>query len=473
MFRANLDPATAAVARKAKEDAATADASGGGHDASLAELQRGVVGEHEVLRTQVGLVRRLTYTDYTASGRSLASIEDYVRHEVLPFYGNTHTVSSATARQTTFFRSEARQLIKNYYNCSHDDALIFTGNGATGAVSLLAKLVLKTKGFTLHSRVRMEDRFGSVSCAVCNVSFQNDKAFRAHISTVAHAAQERERQVRLATTGSRYTGCVFLLDPLAHHSSLLPFRELVADSPVFYEWRNLLLDPATGALSLCDLEKQLAWAEARKLRAVAILSAGSNVTGIQPDHTAVETLTERHEAVLCWDLAAVAGHRRFDFNGRCDFAFASPHKLLGGPGSCGLLLAKKRRLTNEVPCFAGGGIVHYVTPTAHHYIDNHEEREEAGTPNILACIRAGLTYRVHSFLDGQRAFLRELELYWRVFDGIAAHPNVRILGDAQLRGRRDLTGAAPPSRSPLPILSFNIVYCRGGGAEGEGGDGSG
>ncbi len=56
-------------------------------------------------------MRRVTYADYTASGRSLSFIEDYIREAVLPLYANTHTESSGTGLQTTRFREEARRLV--------------------------------------------------------------------------------------------------------------------------------------------------------------------------------------------------------------------------------------------------------------------------------------------------------------------------------------------------------------------------
>ena len=40
--------------------------------------------------------------------RSLSFIEDYIREEVLPHYGNTHTTSTVTSLQTTMYRHEAR-----------------------------------------------------------------------------------------------------------------------------------------------------------------------------------------------------------------------------------------------------------------------------------------------------------------------------------------------------------------------------
>lgn len=62
-------------------------------------------------------VRQVLYTDYTASGRALAFIEDYVRSTLLPTYGNTHTSTTKTGRQSSDFVAEARMMIKNYLRC--------------------------------------------------------------------------------------------------------------------------------------------------------------------------------------------------------------------------------------------------------------------------------------------------------------------------------------------------------------------
>ena len=57
-------------------------------------------------------VRRVTYADYTASGRALTFVEDFIRDQVLPGYANTHTESSGTGLQTTRLREEAREIIR-------------------------------------------------------------------------------------------------------------------------------------------------------------------------------------------------------------------------------------------------------------------------------------------------------------------------------------------------------------------------
>lgn len=81
--------------------------------------------------------RQVVYCDYTASGRALRCIEDYILENVLPSYGNTHTTTSVTSLQTTLFRHEAREIVRNALGASEDDAVIFVGSGCTGAVHKL------------------------------------------------------------------------------------------------------------------------------------------------------------------------------------------------------------------------------------------------------------------------------------------------------------------------------------------------
>ena len=44
------------------------------------------------------------------------------------------------------------------------------------------------------------------------------------------------------------------------------------------------------------------------------------------------------------------------------------------------------QLRNQVPTNPGGGSVFFVTDEDHSYIQNFEEREESGTPNIISDI---------------------------------------------------------------------------------------
>ena len=131
---------------------------------------------------------------------------------------------------------------------------------------------------------------------------------------------------------------------------------------------------------------------------VGSFAAASNVTGITERVDDITKLLHTHGALACWDYASAAPHAPVDMNPTLDHlattagdnssvhkdaVFISPHKFPGGPGTPGLLVVKKALLQNAVPGVPGGGTVFYVTEQRHRYLENLEEREEGGTPNIL------------------------------------------------------------------------------------------
>ncbi|CAE8599370.1 unnamed protein product, partial [Polarella glacialis] len=457
------------------------------------------IGAEQEVQTCFGS-RRTVYADYTASGRASTLVEDFVRDKVLPFYGNTHTLTTATARQTTYIRAEAREVIRHHLNASHEDAVIFAGNGSTGAAHLLvqtlqrANFALRRAGAEgsvqaagqddqlkdMHYR---EDRWGGGECTLCGVRVKSAAIYMAHRHTEAHRAKLRVADesgtgghpVPEERPALRFRRVVVVVDTVLHHSSSLPFRELLPRHPlsgppslegfsgssfrsggsssstnagstggpleVEVELSCVPVNPSTGLMDEDDFRRRLeslrSWRTAeRELVVICMLAAASNVTGLCADVPKVTAMarTALPGAVVCWDFAASAGHQACDLNppgealATVDAAFFSPHKLWGGPGSVGVLAVKKELLCNAVPAVAGGGVVFYVTDKGHSYIQNSEEREEAGTPNIVGCIRAGL---VHHLLDQMPPGIiraRESALLQKVTKAWSGHPRIDILG---------------------------------------------
>src|SRR3990170_3381928 len=106
----------------------------------IESIRSSVIGDDEVIDGPYG-PRRVTYADYTASGRSLTFIEDYIRDVVLPLYANTHTESSGTGLQTTRLREEARRIIRDAVGGNDDHVVIFCGSGSTAAIAKMVGIL--------------------------------------------------------------------------------------------------------------------------------------------------------------------------------------------------------------------------------------------------------------------------------------------------------------------------------------------
>jgi selenocysteine lyase/cysteine desulfurase len=112
--------------------------------ALLDHLRRDVIGDGAAIAGPYG-PRPTMYVDWTASGRALGSVEEYLRRQVLPRYANTHTESSATGRAMNALREQARGLIAGEVGAGTEHAVIFCGSGVTAAIHKLSAMLPLTE----------------------------------------------------------------------------------------------------------------------------------------------------------------------------------------------------------------------------------------------------------------------------------------------------------------------------------------
>lgn len=329
--------------------------------------------------------KKVLYFDYTASGQAYKPIEKEML-SILKTYANTHSEVSSSAIATTAYYEQARQDLKEALEVDESFYLLPCGTGSTGAIKKFQELI----GIYIPPQSRKR-----VTC--------KPESFP-----------------------------LVLVGPYEHHSNEVSFREGLC------EVKRIPLNEEES-IDFERLEQTLKEAKGREL--IASFSVASNVTGILTDYKRIYKLIKAYGGIVCLDAAAASPYINIDCN-YYDALFLSPHKLLGGVGSCGILVIKKELCTEKKPTFAGGGTVAYVSRSGHDFLENIELIEDAGTPGILQLIRASLAYKLRNSIGLERIHAKEEEL--KRYFGM----RVRLIKGVKLYCKY--------SQEKLPIFSLNF-----------------
>ncbi|WP_378947449.1 aminotransferase class V-fold PLP-dependent enzyme [Paracoccus sp. R86501] len=258
-------------------------------------------------------------------------------------------------------------------------------------------------------------------------------ANHAVIFTGSGATAGINRLVHLLQAGP---GVTVIIGPYEHHSNILPWRESGATV-------IKLPEGTTGGPDMDALDRALQG----KGRRIVAMSAASNVTGAVSDVAAITAAVKAAGAAMVWDYAGGAPYLPIDMRLGMDAVVTSPHKFLGGPGASGVMILRRDAVMSDRPSLPGGGTVKFVSDSGHDYATQVEAREEAGTPNVVGDIRAGLVFALKDHVGQDWIDAR----HRRWLDKTAALHGATGL---QMLGRDDI--------ARLPILAFRVGDGAGG-----------
>ncbi len=327
-------------------------------------LRDGLIGEGVLIPGLRGDVP-LVYADYVASGRALRQVEDFVATHVLPFYANSHTEASYCGSYMTRLRREARAEIARIVGAGEEDAVIFTGSGATAGLNRLVNLL---------------------------------------------GVQEADQPV-------------VLIGPYEHHSNILPWRESKArvieipeagdGGPDLQALEAALVEHARADLVIGSFSAAS--------NVTGIITDPDPVTRLLKAHGALAVWDYAGGGpYLPMDMGPE--------DARKDAIVVSPHKFPGGPGASGVLVVNQCAVRRTCPSWPGGGTVSFVSPWRHDYSTDLATREEAGTPNVIGDIRAALAFLVKDAVGAAEIARREAQYNRMALEGWSDNPHLTLLG---------------------------------------------
>ncbi|WP_245942762.1 aminotransferase class V-fold PLP-dependent enzyme [Helicobacter brantae] len=340
----------------------------------------------EQCRKGMILKKGARYFDFTASGLAFSPILKRIS-SFLPCYANTHSDTSTHASLTTQLYKQSKEVIRKSLGLSEEFSLLNVGSGSTGAIKLFQELM----GIYIPPKSRQ----------------------RLGVQTPSNAPY------------------VFV-GAYEHHSNEISYREGLCHLTRIPLNSQGLLDMEVFKQSLSEVNGEI----------IGSFNIASNVTGIITPYEEVSRLLREKGAIVAFDMASSSPYMNVD-SSLFDVCFLSPHKLLGGVGSCGVLGIKSKMIdTSLPPTFGGGGTIKNANRTNHEYLENIDYRQEAGTPGIVQLLTSALAYQLRNEIGLDLIHRREKVLTQAMIYEMKSIPALTLYGN--LEAER------------LGVISFNI-----------------
>ena len=339
------------------------------------------------ITTSNNIIRQMLYADWTATAKVSPYIEKLLVKYVYPYYSNTHSNSQYGLLMKKYI-DNTKYIINKCFNLTDDHLILFIGSGCTGAINYLIKSI----DFEIYDEVYI------------------------YISIYEH----HSNYLPWVLICNIYKSVKLIIIPLikdSEHIDLNFFKTSL---------QNIL---NKNSLIICS-----------------IISA-SNVNGYILPISKIKNILNKTSLkyFLFSDYACSSPYIDIDAS-IFDAIFLSPHKMVGGAQTPGILIAKKQLFTKSYPLFPGGGCVKMANSSIIEYESSLESRESAGTPDIIGIIRIGLViklkYKYFNFIKHNEKILfkymkfeiNRLSIKYPIFKTIFYDK----------------------SNNHLPILSFNI-----------------
>lgn len=337
-------------------------------------------------RKSMILKKGAKYFDFTASGLALSIVQKRLQ-SFLPYYANTHSDTSSHAELTTKLYFQAKDKIRESMGLDDEFLILNVGSGSTGAIKMFQELMgiyIPPKTKALFDSLPL-DKFPNV-----------------------------------------------FVGAYEHHSNEISYREGLC------HLKRISLNEE-GLLDIQELEDELAKTQGQ---IIGSFNIASNVTGIVSPYEKISKLLRAKNAIIAFDMASSSPYMNVPSH-LFDVCFLSPHKLIGGVGSCGILAIREKLIDKSLPpTFGGGGTIKNANRTTHEYLDNINYRQEAGTPGIVQLLNAALAYQLRNEVGLDVIAQREKVLTEAMMYELKSIPAMTLYGNQEAHR--------------LGVISFNV-----------------